>query len=89
MHRFCQALGLTISPSKTEVVVFNGATPAMWHVGQHVLPQSASYKYLGLDFHESGSMLPAFAKLAQHGNGAAACLSAKPKVLMCTASLFP
>ena len=46
MHSFCQALGLTISPSKTEVVVFNGTASGTWHVGQHVLPQSASFKYL-------------------------------------------
>ena len=62
MHSFCQALGLTISPSKTEVVVFNGTASGTWHVGQHVLPQSASFKYLALVFHESGSILPAFAE---------------------------
>ena len=88
MHSFCQALGLTISPSKTEVVVFNGTASGTWHVGQHVLPQSASFKYLGLVFHESGSILPAFAKLAQNGKGAAARLSAKHKALMCSKS-FP
>ena len=88
MHSFCQALGLTISPSKTEVVVFNGTASGTWHVGQHVLPQSASFKYLGLVFHESGSILPAFAELAQNGKGAAARLSAKHKALTCSNS-FP
>ena len=38
MHAFCQGLGLTISPSKTEVVVFNGTASSTWHVGQHQLP---------------------------------------------------
>ena len=38
MHAFCLSLGLTISPSKTEVVVFNGSSSDTWHVGQHVLP---------------------------------------------------
>ena len=42
----------------------------------------------GLVFHESGSILPAFAKLAQNGKGAAARLSAKHKALMCSKS-FP
>ena len=69
-------------------MVFNGTASGTWHVGQHVLPQSASFKYLGLVFHESGSILPAFAKLAQNGKGAAARLSAKHKALMCSES-FP
>ena len=33
MHAFCLSLGLTISPSKTEVVVFNGSSSDTWHVG--------------------------------------------------------
>ena len=48
MHGFWLGLGLTISPSKTEVVVFNGSSPDTWHVGRHVLPWSASFKYLGI-----------------------------------------
>ena len=40
MHAFCLSLGLIISPSKTEVVVFNGSSSDMWHVGQHVLPEA-------------------------------------------------
>ena len=47
MHSFCQALGLTISPSKTEVVVFNGTASGTRHVGQHVLPHSASFQVSG------------------------------------------
>ncbi|RYE04530.1 MAG: reverse transcriptase family protein [Rickettsiaceae bacterium] len=88
MHGFCHGLGLTVSPSKTEVVVFNGIASDTWHVGRHQLPQSASFKYLGLVFHESGSMSSAFAKLAQNGKGAAARLNAKHKALMCNKS-FP
>ena len=57
MNHFCLAMGLVISPTKTEVVVFNGpATASTWRVGAQVLPQSASFKYLGLIFHESGTM---------------------------------
>ena len=78
----------TISPSKTGDVVFNGIAPCTWHVGQHVLPQSASFKYLGLVFLESGSMLPALAKLAQNDKGAATRLNAKHKALMCS-KYFP
>ena len=79
MHAFCLSLGLTISPSKTEVVVFNGSSSDTWHVGQHVLPRSASFKYLGIVFHESGGMTEALARLLQNGKGAAARLSAKHK----------
>lgn len=83
-----QGLGLTISRSKTEVMVFNSTVSGTWHVGGHVLPQSASFKNLGLTFHESGIMSSAFAKLAQNGKGAAARLSATHKTLMCSKS-FP
>ena len=67
---------------------FNGTASGTWHVGQHVLPQSASFKYLSLVFHESGSMLPAVAKLAQNGKISTAHLSAKHKAFMCSKS-FP
>ena len=50
MHAFCLSLGLTISPSKTEVVVFNGSSSDTWHVGKHVFSRSASFKYLGIVF---------------------------------------
>ena len=83
MHAFCLSLGLTISPSKAEVVVFNGSSSDTWHVGQHTLPWSASFKYLGVVFHESGGMTEALARLLQNGKGAAARLSAKHKALMC------
>ena len=72
MHAFCLSLGLTISPSKTEVVVFNGSSSDTWHVGQHVLPRSASFKYRGIVFHESGGITEALARLLQNGKGAAA-----------------
>ena len=69
MHASCLSLGLTISPSKTEVVVFNGSSSDTWHVGQHVLPRSASFKYLGIVFHESGGMTEALARLLQNYKG--------------------
>ena len=81
MHAFCLSLGLTISPSKTEVV-FIGSSSDTWHVGQHVLPRSASFKYLGIVFHKSGGMTEALARLLQTGKGSAARLSAKHKALM-------
>ena len=88
MHAFCLNLRLTISPSKTEVVIFNGSSSDTWHSGQHVLPRSASFKYLGIVFPESGGMTEALARLLQNGKGAAARLSAKHKALMCDKS-FP
>ena len=88
MHGFCQNLGLTITPTKTEVVVFNGHSSDSWHVGAHTLPKSATFKYLGLVFHESGSMSDALARLAHNGKGAMARLTAKFAGLMCTKS-FP
>ena len=88
MHGYCHGIGLTISPTKTEVIVFNGCTSDTWHVGQHQLPQVASFKYLGFVFHESGSMSPAFERLAHNGKGANARLQAKYKGLMCDKS-FP
>ena len=91
MQEFCDGMGLTISPTKTEVVVFNrptsGPLPA-WQVGASQLPVSASFKYLGLIFHESGSMAPALARLLQNGKGAKSVLAAKYKELHCDKS-FP
>ena len=69
MHAFFLSLGLTISPSKTEVVVFNGSSSDTWHVGQHVLSRSASFKYLGIVFHEPGGMTEALARLLQWQRG--------------------
>ena len=69
MHDFCQHLGLTISPTKTEVIVFNDHSSDPWHVGTHALPKSATFKYLGLVFHQFGSMSDAWAKLAHNGKG--------------------
>ena len=84
MHGFCQNLGLTISPTNTEVVVFKGHSSDSWLVGAHTLPKSATFKYLGLVFHESGSMSDALARLADIGKGAMARLTAKFAGLMCT-----
>ena len=84
MNDFCLGLGLVISPTKTEVVVFNGpGTPGSWHVGSQILPQSSSFKYLGLVFHESGGLSPALKRLAQNAVGARAQLQAKLRRLMC------
>ena len=84
-------MGLTISPTKTEVVVFNGppsgSTPT-WQVGASQLPVSPSFKYLGPIFHESGSMALALAQLLHNGKGAKSVLSAKYKELHCDKS-FP
>ena len=88
MHEFCGHHGLTISASKTEVVVFNGSSANTWYLGEHALPRSTSFKYLGLIFDESGSLSPALARLAQNGKGATALLHQKFKKLMCDRS-FP
>ena len=83
VNDFCLGLGLVISPTKTEVVVFNGpGTPSLWHVGSQTLPQSPSFKYFGLVFHESGSLSPALKALAQNAVGARAQLQTKFKRLM-------
>ena len=85
---FCGHHGLTISVSKTEVVVFDGSSADTWYLGEHALPRSKSFKYLGLIFDESGSLSPALARLAQNGKGALALLHQKFKKLMCDRS-FP
>ena len=47
MSQFCLGVGLVISPTKTEVVEFNGpGTASTWRVGAQSLPQSTSFKYL-------------------------------------------
>ncbi len=91
MHQFCLGMGLTISPTKTEVVVFHPQpldSQLTWHVGGKLLPVSPSFKYLGLIFDQSGDMGPAFKRLLQNGNGAKATLIAKFKRLHCNQS-FP
>ena len=88
MNVVCLGLDLVISPTKTEVVVFNGpGMPSLWHVGSQTLPQSPSFKYLGLVFHESGSLSPALKRLAQNALGARAQLQTKLKRLMCDKSV--
>ena len=73
--------------AKTEVVVFNGPAPGQWHVVDHVLPQSATFRYLSIVLHESDSMRGAFARLAQNGKGAVAHLHANYKKLVRNKSL--
>ena len=88
MNDFCLGLGLVISPTKTEVVVFNGpGTPSLWHVGSQTRPQSPSFKYLVLVFHASGSLSPALRRLARNAVGARAQLQTKLKRLMCDKSV--
>ena len=88
MNHFCVGLGLVISTTKTEVV-FNGpGTASTWRVGAQVLPQSAGFKYLGLIFHESGTMSYALQRLAHNAVGACAQLRAKFRGHLCQKS-FP
>jgi len=63
-------------------------TASTWRVGAQVLPQSASFKYLGLIFHESGTMSYALQRLAHNAVGACAQLRAKFRGLLCQQS-FP
>ena len=78
MNHFCVGLGLVIGTTTTEVAVFSGpGTASTWRVGAQVLPQSASFKYLGLIFHESGTMSYALQRLAHSAVGACAQLRAK------------
>ena len=102
---FCVGLGLVmiISATKTEVVVFNGpGTASAWQVGTQVLPRSASFnlkladakvRYLGLIFHESGTMSYALQRLAHNAVGACAQLRAKFNFALaegsCVKSPFP
>ncbi len=83
-------MGLTISPTKTEVVVFHQQPLDAEHgmLDGKLLPMSASFKYLRLFFHPSGDMVLAFQRLLQNGNGAKASLIAKCKHLHCDKS-FP
>ena len=86
---FGVGLSLVISTTKTEVVVFNGpGTASTWRVGAQVLPQSAGFKYLGLIFHESGTMSYALQRLAHNAVGACDQLRAKFRWLLCQQS-FP
>ncbi len=73
MHQFCLSMGLTISLIKTGVVVVHRQpldTELTWHVDREPSPASASFKYLGLIFHQSGDMGLALGRLLQNGNGA-------------------
>jgi len=86
--KYHQVLHASIS---LDLVVFHRVASdshLTWHVGGMGLPVSASFKYLGLVFHESGSMTFALARLLQNGNGAKSRLAAKYKELDCDKS-FP
>ncbi len=51
IHQFCLSMGLAISPTKTEVVVFHRQlldSELTWHVSCKLLQVSPSFKYLGL-----------------------------------------
>ncbi len=91
MHSLCLSMGLTVSPTKIEVVVFHQSqvdSELAWHLDSKVLPVCGSFKYLGLIFHQSGEMVPAFQRLLPNGHGAKAPLIAKFKQLHCDKS-FP
>ena len=89
MNHFCLGMGLVISPTKTEVIVFDGpGIASTWRVSAQVLPQSASFKYLGLIFHGSATMSYALQRLAHNAVGACAQLRAKFRGLLCQQS-FP
>ena len=69
--------------------MFNGPGVACsWRIGDQVFPRSSSFKYLGLVFHESGSLSHALKRLAQNAVGALSQLRSKFKRLMCDTS-FP
>ena len=61
---------------------------ALGGLAPRFLPQSASFKYLGLIFHESGTMSYALQRLAHNAVGACAQLRAKFRGLLCQQS-FP
>ena len=89
MSHFCLGLGLVISSTKTEVGDFNGpGTASSWWVGPQVLAQSASFNYLGLTFHESGTLSYALQRLAHNAVRACAKLRTKFRGLLCPKS-FP
>ncbi len=91
MRQFSLIMGLTISPTKTGVVVFHRqplGSELTWNVDGKLLPVSPSFKYQALITHQSGGMLPAVQRLLQSGNGARASLIAGSKHLHCDKS-FP
>ena len=47
MQDFCSHLDLTLSSSKTDCL-FNGSSADTWCLGEHALPRSTTFKYLGL-----------------------------------------
>ena len=59
-YSYCVEHGLTINPSKCEVVVYASRRTAWaqhsWHVGSHPLPRSQKFKYLGIELHATGGI---------------------------------
>ena len=91
MHQFCLSMGLTGSPTKTELAVIcrqplDSELTCIWHVDGKLLPVSPSFKFLGLIFHQSGDMDPAFQRLLQNENGAKASLISMFRHLHCDKS---
>ena len=86
-QQFCAYMDLTISPTKPQVFVVTrpSCQPHFcWHVIDQQLRVSASFKYLGLIFHESvesGSPKFPLARLPENGQDARSRLAAKHKEL--------
>ena len=88
MHGFCVSVGLTISVTKTEVVVFHGAgIQDSWSSHGLALPRPSSFNYLGLGFHESVSLGPIMRQLHSASQSARAKLQANYGRLGCMTSV--
>ena len=68
-------------------MAYASVTQGQLKVWLSVLSKSASFKYLGLIFHESGTMSYALQRLAHYAEGACAQLRAKFRGLLCQKSL--
>jgi hypothetical protein len=81
---WCLAHGMTISISKTEVIVFNRDSmpiPGTWHLRGVPLTISKAFKYLGVWFHYLKGSAFGLHKAASRGKLAIACLHRKLKEL--------
>jgi endonuclease/exonuclease/phosphatase family metal-dependent hydrolase len=62
LHAFCQDRGMTVNLSKTEIVVYasqrrrRAASEASWFYGGQQVPQSDTFKYLGIWLHQQGGV---------------------------------
>ena len=84
LHQFCQDMGLEINETKTEMVVFDGSSdlyPHTWHLQGQPLPQSTSFKYLGLHFQKNCSFDAMIEKMLHRGKMAVAKTWARIKAL--------